>query len=1427
MRKNIINTKTEKMIRFTLVFIISFLGFINIYAQNTAQLAYKETILTSKRSEILLNNLWLFQPAEGNAKDQPLERSWKKIQVPSSWAAKNSDDIDYSNVNRAWYQTNVMVPVSWKNRLIELELTKVSTDAIIYVNGIKAGQVSWYTGLVDVSKYLKFGQTNTIKILVISTPNEGEIPVLMGTATDQVTFTKATLDSRGIIGDILLSAKPKQSYITDVFVQPSLRKRNVSLDVELTGIKKAGKITVVANMLNEKGTSEKVFTTEVRVEARETQLVKLSFDWDNPRLWDLDRPELYKLKLKVSAPNILEDEYLQEFGFREFWIEGKNFYLNGSVINLRPQFVGGKGMDELIDASIAINRKNGFNISEIWPNNFDKRGFVEHSEQIMARSDKKGYLIMGVALPFVAYLVDKNWSFIWDEAHQKADYEKRMLINLRRERNHPSVVMWVTSGNFFGHFQDQNPLNIGMTNWVTNNVNFQRNAKAGKEALDIIKKHDPTRPVTTHHGTYVGDVHTLNFYLDLIPLQEREEWMSFYADHGQLPFIGIEFGTPLFCTFLRGRNGFGNNIKSEPLVTEFASMYFGSKAYTKEPVNYRMLLKDNFIEGQTYKGMDNPPTLLENMWSFQQVQALFIKNTWRSYRSYGMPGGLLPWTNGHGWSQKDSANTMVNMKPFETGRRGMYYPTVRLGDLKDFQSPAYTVQPAGQELIKNNNETLAYIAGSSLAFTAKDHSFKTDEQVEKQLFFFNDTREIQTCKWASQIKVEGKIISSAKGEELIPIGGKKSSTIYFTAPPKIGEGKVDGEIVLKATIGTNIHVDTFKFRVFRPEETKGDKEVYVFDPVGKTSTMLMALGYDVKNWNGEKNMPFLIIGREVISKNYKLPFSLENYIKDGGKAIVFNQQDSVLERSGFRLSKFVSRYVFPINHNKVTGSLDEYDLRDWRGVGTLIKPYPDYMNTTYEKSPDGSPLYGWHWGNRGSVATNAIEKPHNSGWTPLLECEFDMAYSPLLELNYGNGKLIWCSLDLEDHAETDPVAEKMTKQLIHYAQTLSLKPRNKITLFLGNEQEKNQLDEVGLVYQFATKVQKNADLIICGTLDVAQQNEVINYVKAGGKILVLPRSQAQNYLGVMYGYDQNFEGGKTIPDWEITQGLSLSDVRYKTTMGTVKITEGCQTAIDGLVGQKKLGKGNMVFCQIDPSRFNADSLTYFRYTRWRSNRAVVQILANLGAEFICDQNIFKREQKSNTSVDLDKTLWKAKMTLSYPGAKSIDERKKDPGITAEALLLVKEVADETGMLNTNIPMTNADELTDIFTKMDGEAVFRKTIEAPDAMVGKDLLIRLSAIDDFDQVYINGTMIGFTDDQTSENWSFKRTYTIPSHLVKAGKNVIAIRVFDWYGGGGFFGTNPKREIVLKVEPKIKPVKLYHLDYRVDFELGDNPFRYYRW
>src|SRR4029077_18360170 len=89
--------------------------------------------------------------------------------------------------------------------------------------------------------------------------------------------------------------------------------------------------------------------------------------------------------------------------------------------------------------------------------------------------------------------------------------------------------------------------------------------------------------------------------------------------------------------------------------------------------------------------------------------------------------------------------------------------------------------------------------------------------------------------------------------------------------------------------------------------------------------------------------------------------------------------------------------------------------------------------------------------------------------------------------------------------------------------------------------------------------------------------------------------------------------------------------------------------------------------------------------------------------------------------------------------------------------------------------------------VDGAIWFRREVTVPEAWGGADLALSLGALDDFDVTYWNGERVGATGAETPQYWSAPRRYTVPGRLVKVGRNVIAVRVFDHYGGGGFAGT----------------------------------------
>ncbi|MDJ1183958.1 glycoside hydrolase family 2 protein [Roseofilum casamattae] len=1208
----------------------------------------------SDRAQFYLNGIWEFQPAispttDASPQSSPDSESWGKIRVPGDWQRENdprnpgllsrgTGDIwsrfEGKTLGRAWYRKTVQIPQSWAGRRILLNLDRVSTDAQIYVNDRPCGTIEWPYGAVDITPSVKLGEENTLTLLVSAFADAEDRTIIMGPG--EIYTSPAKLGSRGLIGEVRLLSIPESAWISDVFVQPSTRNQSIKLNIELTDITEPGAVQIRAAMLDEHGNVEQQFSAQQEVQATPTQTLNVSWNWENPRLWDVQQPNLYTLRLQIEGKSI-QDTYDQSFGFREFWIEGKRFYLNGTELRLRPVYHRDLwqswwvGNPQVMDKMIQGYQAAGFNIAEVWPVDHDERGRWHFRELLAERADLKGLPLMGPVLPMHVLAKSKDWN----RPEVRERWEQRMETEMRRYRNHPSIVMWVTNANYYGHSDDQNPRRIGMQTVEgtigKNPARYWHNYVAsGKEAIAIIKEHDTTRSVISHQGAAVGDVYSLNSYLGMIPLQEREEWLSNWQANGDMPYMTVELGTPLHTTMMRARNGFRHAVKSEPLMSEFSAIYLGKDAYELETPDYRQKIREQFVRDQEYQNWQFNPEL-DFAPAFQNLQQLFTTNTWRSWRTWGITGGMIPWEDGHGWERSLVWNDMVSLPEFVPGQRGAYPEKVARGFWYYMQPEGNVVHPGAIALMENNGPTLAWIAGSPKAFTEKDRSFTVSEKLRKQVVLLNDTRSEQDFQFKWQLKISGKVLKKSKKSGTI----KPAQTLFFPIkttlkPQTLPDGlsfPVEGEISLTAQIGDRQHQDRFPFRLFA-QPTPASATLTVFDPVGTTTQMLQQLGYSTVPWDGQETDSLLIIGREALSDGRQLPGDLREFIRNGGRTLIFIQDRQWLQETlGLRTCPHLSRRVFPIdpNHPAIEG-LDREDLRDWRGASSLVEAYPDTTETGFETSPHGFPPYGWHWGNQGSVSSSAMEKPHLSSWRPILESEFDLAYTPLMELDYGGGRLILSTLDFADNIPLDPAATQLAKQLLDYAATAPLAAKASSTLFIGSDGEATALDRLGLVYQRADGLSTDAPLAIIGEDAEVSDNQLQGYLQQGGKVLILPRHD-RPILGLTTAAARDFAGSLQVPQWPETRGLSASDLRSRADYDTWLIQSsddlGAEIGADGLLARRQVGSGIAIATQLDPDALNADTNTYLRYTRWRHTRALCQILANLGATFKGDESVFE------------------------------------------------------------------------------------------------------------------------------------------------------------------------------------------------------------
>ena len=121
---------------------------------------------------------------------------------------------------------------------------------------------------------------------------------------------------------------------------------------------------------------------------------------------------------------------------------------------------------------------------------------------------------------------------------------------------------------------------------------------------------------------------------------------------------------------------------------------------------------------------------------------------------------------------------------------------------------------------------------------------------------------------------------------------------------------------------------------------------------------------------------------------------------------------------------------------------------------------------------------------------------------------------------------------------------------------------------------------------------------------------------------------------------------------------------------------------------------------------------------------------------------------------------------------------KDHGKSAGVAVWARPGLDDSSWKSIQLPCM----VQELWPSVNGIFWFRKTVEIPAVWAGKDLTLSLGPVDDFDETYWDGELVG-----SGELWNKAREYTVPARLVKEGKTVITIRCTDDHGEGGIYGA----------------------------------------
>src|ERR1043166_4418217 len=631
--------------------------------------AFRET--TPTRERISLNGLWRWQPAETEAR-QPPDSKWGYFKVPGCWPGigdymqKDSQTViafsDWKgtrlgNIDAAWYQRELTVPKNWTGRRISLAVEYLNSFAIIFVDGKNAGELRFPGGEVDLGAACQPGSTHLLSLLVVAMP----LKVVMQSYTDSASArtVKGKVARRGLCGDVYLLGTPAGARLTAFRTTTSVRKKEANFEAALDGLV-PGTIYRLRVRIEKDGRSIKEFSSRnFRGEDLREGWFGFVEKWLPDKLWDTHTPQnQYDVQVALldNSGRVLDTGWTERVGFREFYIDGRDFFLNGSRI-----FLSAVPLDNAeVGASLAtyeaaresLQRLKSFGINYVYTHNYgcepgSHLGFTE----ILKAADDLGMLV-GMSQPHFSHY---EWQA--SEADQNNGYRRHAAFFLRVSQNHPSVIMYAMSHNATGYSEDMNPdmidgLHDPRDTWAT------RNAKLALRAEAIVRRLDPSRIVYHHASGNLGAMHDSNFYPNFVPIQELSDWFGHWAMEGVKPAFTCEYGAPFTWdwTMYRGwykgqREGGGARARWEYCIAEWNAQFLGDKAYRisqAEAANLRWEAKQ-FRAGKVWHRWDYPNAVGSPIFDEQYpVFAAYLKDNWPAFRTWGV-SALSPWEYGHYW----------------------------------------------------------------------------------------------------------------------------------------------------------------------------------------------------------------------------------------------------------------------------------------------------------------------------------------------------------------------------------------------------------------------------------------------------------------------------------------------------------------------------------------------------------------------------------------------------------------------------------------------------------------------------------------------------------------------------------------------------------------------------------------------------------
>jgi beta-galactosidase len=989
---------------------------VKIETENMALISSKLAVLISlffvilpaqAEERLCLNGVWDFQPQTKYEKPEKFET---QIIVPSFW---NHPELwGYPEAWRrtlpcGWFRRTVAIPAAWQGDRIFLQFERLQMTGQVFFNGRHVANHWDATNplTVEVTDFVKFGQPNEILVgAKEEMASAGFLTDRLGSTKEMANFIppptvkrgpakkilvpyginfSADILQSGITRDVWLIHRPPV-YLADVFIQTSVRLKEILIDYTVTNTTAADKtITIFAKASAWKGKDAGLDLREQTrtIPAKSTKVIQIKQPWNSPHRWCPDDPFLYVLNARLrDEQQSIKDTVDRRFGFREIWTQGRDIFLNGIRLNIRGDtlilntYGGGFLLLEAKAFREMCRLEKRLNVNAV--------RFHGHSasREVLDVCDEEGLMVVeesGLHGSCGDFAYDNPIFWQWANEH--------LRTMVRDERNHPSIIAW-SAENENGAFQQGKWKNL-------------------TQLTRTIKKEDPTRLVWHEGFSYL-----FNDYFKGSPVEG--DILSLHYPHGDAWGLYYNFPEASYWakTWSKKLGDFGRPVKP-----------IGNTEYGLIESNQAWMF--NGIGGEIRPCYGTAPLVgIRGKFCGDWTDHYYLLGLSIRGNRYADTAVISPFTVGQHYLEMaggDPGFSMTN-RTLDWTRPGLKFKNI-VGKVYlnayDPAKPIYKWLENIQPVVRANHPLLCF---------SKEYNtrFWSGGAVQRNFIAFNDLyRPTKLELSVKLISKEGSTVFHFIKPLDIAVGE------HITVPVSIPMPKVEKttpltmKVVHASDSGIKYEED-IPITVY-PKMTV--PEFYLFDPGKKTALLFRKAGIDFTLLQDIEKLPkvpsAVVIGEDALpSISEKAAEELRRFAVHGGTVICLAQTDMKhFSRVWGRWAAFENTDMIPANLAAGSGK-----------IPTTIAHVVDPNDPLCAGLTSNDMRF---WARDHAVGMYGLEIKKDLSIKPLVICNrpLNAAVKTLLaKIKSGKGQIYLCQLLIADNLADEPAARLLFSRLTSF-----------------------------------------------------------------------------------------------------------------------------------------------------------------------------------------------------------------------------------------------------------------------------------------------------------------------------------------------------------------------------------------------------------